>query len=176
MKFLRDRFSASYKIETKRGVEVVMVNNEACVAILADVFKNQNAIHEFELDKFGREIVDTLNEYGYYPLSELIVWEGVLSHNLAAIDSLVHEFGSALLLEHYTPRFRYRVPKGNKSVGFFFSFMESLTNDLDIDEYSASQTTLEQIFNGFAREGEKEVVFREFPEKPQDQVLSFKNE
>lgn len=88
MKFLRDRFPASYKIETKRGVEVVMVNNEACVAILVDVFKNQNAIHEFELDKFGREIVDTLNEYGYYPLSELIVWESVLSHNLAAIDFL----------------------------------------------------------------------------------------
>lgn len=74
----------------------------------------------------------------------------------------MNEFGSALLLEQYAPRYRYRVPKGDKSVGYFFSFMEKLKEKLDIDEYSASQTTLEQIFNGFAREDEKEVIQREF--------------
>ena len=72
------------------------------------------------------------------------------------------EFGSVLLLEQYTPRYRYRVPKGDKSVGYFFSFMESLNEKLDIDEYSASQTTLEQIFNGFARLEEVGAVKREF--------------
>ena len=74
----------------------------------------------------------------------------------------MNEFDSALLLEQYAPRYRYRVPKGDKSVGFFFSFMEQLKEKLDIDEYSASQTTLEQIFNGFAREDEEELIRREF--------------
>jgi len=40
--------------------------------------------------------------------------------------------------------------------------MENLKEKLDIDEYSASQTTLEQIFNGFARLEEVGAVKREF--------------
>jgi hypothetical protein len=32
--------------------------------------------------------------------------------------------------------------------------MEQLKEEMDIDEYTASQTTLEQIFNGFARKEE----------------------
>ena len=39
--------------------------------------------------------------------------------------------------------------------------MEKIKEKLDVDEYSASQTTLEQIFNGFARL-EEEVVQRKF--------------
>lgn len=70
---------------------------------------------------------------------------------------IVDEFGEATLIEQYSPRFRYRVPRGEKSVGYFFSLMEKLKEKLELDEYSASQTTLEQIFNGFARiEGTKE--------------------
>lgn len=74
----------------------------------------------------------------------------------------MREFGSAVLLEQYFPRYRYRVPKGDKSVGYFFSFMENMKDKLDIDEYSASQTTLEQIFNGFARLDSKDLHKREF--------------
>ena len=66
------------------------------------------------------------------------------------------------MLEQYAPRYRYRVPKGDKSVGYFFSFMEGLKEKLDVDEYSASQTTLEQIFNGFARLAENNAKQREF--------------
>jgi hypothetical protein len=65
------------------------------------------------------------------------------------------------LLEQFSPRYRYRVPKCDKSVGYFFSLMEKMKEKLDVDEYSASQTTLEQIFNGFARL-EEEVIRRKF--------------
>ena len=54
------------------------------------------------------------------------------------------------------------MPKGDKSVGYFFSLMETIKDNLDIDEYSASQTTLEQIFNGFARVNENQVDERTF--------------
>ena len=40
--------------------------------------------------------------------------------------------------------------------------METIKDNLDIDEYSASQTTLEQIFNGFARVNESQVDERTF--------------
>jgi len=40
--------------------------------------------------------------------------------------------------------------------------MEKMKEELDVDEYSASQTTLEQIFNGFARDDEHIVEERVF--------------
>ena len=162
LNFLRDKYSASYKIETRKGVEVVLVNKDAWFGILSVVLNNQNAINEFTNEGFGKEIVEALNEQGYYTLKGFLEWEYIIRNNLNAVQRLVSEFGSAILLEQYFPRYRYRVPKGEKSVGYFFTFMEELKGVLDIDEYSASQTTLEQIFNGFAREDVKEVKQREF--------------
>ena len=43
-----------------------------------------------------------------------------------------------------------RVPRGDKSIGFVFSLIENKREDYKISEYSASQTTLEQIFQTFA--------------------------
>ena len=77
-------------------------------------------------------------------------------------NSIVTEFGEAVLIEQYAQRYRYRVPKGDTSVGYFFSLMDILKEKLDIDEYSASQTTLEQIFNRFARHGYNENDERRF--------------
>ena len=91
-----------------------------------------------------------------------------MQNNFELLNDLVNEFGEAMLLEQYAPRYRYRVPKGDKSAGYFFTFMESLKERLEMDEYSASQTTLEQIFNGFARlEGNntKHRIFKMNPEE-----------
>ena len=43
-----------------------------------------------------------------------------------------------------------RVPRGEKSIGFVFSLIENKRESYKISEYSASQTTLEQIFQTFA--------------------------
>lgn len=89
-----------------------------------------------------------------------------MKNNMIALEALLDQFGEALLLEQYAPRYRYRVPKGDKSVGYFFSLMETLKGKLGVDEYIASQTTLEQIFNGFARlEGAKvnQRIFKKSP-------------
>ena len=166
MDYLKDKHASSYKIENKRGVEVVLINKEAWECLLMNILNNQQALSEFKLEGFGKDIIELLEMQHFYPLNGLLKWEYVMRHNLEAINTLLREFGSALLLEQYTPRYRYRVPKGDKSVGFFFSFMEELKGKLDIDEYSASQTTLEQIFNGFARLEEVGAVKREFQLDP----------
>jgi ATP-binding cassette, subfamily A (ABC1), member 3 len=171
--FLRSKYAACYKVENTKGEEIVLVNHEACLAVLGQIFRNDHAIQEMNKEGFGREILERLETFKFFPLKSLVKWEYVLRNNWAALDALVKEFGSAKLLEQYSPRFRYRVPKGNKSVGYFFSFMETLQSKLDIDEYSASQTTLEQIFNGFARQGERVVLQREFtPENMTSSVVT----
>ena len=40
--------------------------------------------------------------------------------------------------------------KQDKKIGFLFKLAEELKEKHDISEYSAHQTTLEQIFQGFA--------------------------
>lgn len=48
-----------------------------------------------------------------------------------------------------------KIPKpGNKSIGYLFGFMEILLSQHPIKDYSAQQTTLEQIFNSFAKEND----------------------
>jgi len=51
--------------------------------------------------------------------------------------------------------------------------MEELKERLDIDEYSISQTTLEQIFNGFARVSDTETKERKFSSKEMNILQEF---
>jgi len=162
MEFLRQNYPASYRIEHIKGHEMEMLNREACIAVLKEVFQNERAFNEFRDQGFGKEPLSILEANGYYPLRSLISWEFIQANNLEALETLVNEFGEAILLEQFTPRFRYAVPKGEKSVGYFFSLLETLKEKLDIDEYSASQTTLEQIFNRFARVKDVDLSQRKF--------------
>jgi ATP-binding cassette subfamily A (ABC1) protein 3 len=163
--YLRENCPASYKIEQIKGEEVIMLNKEACILVLEKVLESNKALEEFHEEGFGNEIIIQLEKYEYYSIASLIKWEYVMRNNLEAITTLVNEFGKATLLEQYSPRYRYRVPKGDKSVGYFFGLMEKIKIKLDVDEYSASQTTLEQVFNGFARSTGVEVVQREFSDE-----------
>jgi hypothetical protein len=55
------------------------------------------------------------------------------------------------VIEHFSNRFNVKVARNKHSIGFVFGFMEEMKSEFAISEYSATQTTLEQIFNMFAR-------------------------
>jgi len=59
------------------------------------------------------------------------------------IDELCESFASVEILEHYYDYFKFRVPRGRKSIGFLFGLIESRKEQYCISEYSVSQTTLE---------------------------------
>jgi hypothetical protein len=54
------------------------------------------------------------------------------------------------ILSHHNSSFKFRVLRHDKSIGFLFGLVEDLKEEFGISEYSASQTTLEQIFQMFA--------------------------
>ena len=171
--YLRSKYAISYKVNSSKGVEFLVAKKDACIGILEDVLKNKQALSEFHDKGFGKEIIDSLQHREYYSVNDLIRWENIMQNNFELLNDLVNEFGEAMLLEQYAPRYRYRVPKGEKSVGYFFTFMESLKERLEMDEYSASQTTLEQIFNGFARlEGNntKHRIFKMNPDEEDNDI------
>ncbi|CAI2385685.1 unnamed protein product [Moneuplotes crassus] len=163
--FLRQKYPTMYKLENSNGQELILLRNEACRAILEDLLQSHNILAEFHSEGFGKEIIKILDERGYYPATELLKWEHITRNNLEAIKVLVSEFGETLLIEQIYPRYRYSVQKQDKSIGYFFGLLEKVREKLNLDEYSASQTTLEQIFNGFARsEGHQSVQRRFNPE------------
>lgn len=171
--FLRDHYPSCYKLETRKDQEFLVANKQACIAILTDILHNKRAANEFDNDEyFAKEIIEILNIRGFYPVIDLIRWENVIKNNFEAIQQIIDVFGELTVLEQYTPRFRYMVPKSDKSVGFFFSFMEKMKNDIEIDEYSASQTTLEQIFNNFARHTSHISTDRKFTQQSNAENLS----
>ena len=66
------------------------------------------------------------------------------------------EFGKVEMLESYGEEyFKIRVPKADKSIGFVFGLIETIKKKsiVGISEYSVGQTTLEMIFNYFAKGG-----------------------
>ena len=66
-------------------------------------------------------------------------------------------FSKTEILEHYGTSYKIKVSRDSFSIGYLFGMMEDIKGEFQISEYSVSQTTLEQIFNNFAKEAEKGV-------------------
>ena len=84
-------------------------------------------------------------------VTHLLEWVHVMEHGLLIIQQLAEIFGSVEVLEQFNEYFKLRVLRQDKSIGFVFGLMESNKEKFHIAEYSASQTTLEQIFQMFAK-------------------------
>ena len=111
IEFLRKKYPSCYKIDKCNGIERIYINKKAGLAILRDLIKNAKIIKEFSAEGFGKEIIEELEENSYYPSSELLNWQYIIKNNMTALGALTDQFGEALLLEQYTPRYRYRVSK-----------------------------------------------------------------
>ncbi len=67
----------------------------------------------------------------------------------------MEKFEKVEIIEHYNTYYKFRVPRSEFTIGYLFGYMQELAQKFHLSEYSASQTTLEQIFNVFAQEGEE---------------------
>ena len=95
----------------------------------------------------GNDIFLEANEHdGIVEVRNFVNWLHVELYGMKIVEGLVDEFDQVEILEHYNDYYKMRVPKGDKSIGFVFSMIESKKESFQISEYSASQTTLEQIF------------------------------
>ena len=81
------------------------------------------------------------------------------------IDYLTRIFSKLELLEQCGDFYKLRVPKENRTIGWLFGRIEDEKQKLGIQEYSISQTSLEQIFQMFANqtilEDKNAFVFRQ---------------
>ena len=84
-------------------------------------------------------------------VTRLLDWAHVMEHGLMVIRKLAEVFGEVQVLEQYNEYFKLRVLKKGRSIGFLFGLIESDKDMFHIENYSAGETTLEQIFQMFAK-------------------------
>lgn len=160
---IKDKFGTGYEVEIKitwpteqEADELAQKNNMDPQGIV-----NLNTIqgdlqtlglgHLAQVEQYEQLEADIEKE-GSISLQELARWGLLEDSGLAVKQALEQNTSDCQVLEHYNNFFKFRIEKGDKSLGFFFGFMESLKERVNFEEYAVSQTTLEQIFNAFASE------------------------
>jgi hypothetical protein len=71
---------------------------------------------------------------------------------------IIDHFPGSQVLEHHDSNIKFRIRKGDRSLGGIFRILNDNRSILGISEYSVSEATLEQIFIRFARQQEEETA------------------
>lgn len=73
-----------------------------------------------------------------------------MQHGFASALLLTQSFSQVELIEQCSDFFKFRMPRDDQTIGYLFGIVEQKKAELNISEYSVSQTSLEQIFQQFA--------------------------
>lgn len=101
---------------------------------------------EVRLGGLGEDLVKEASEEGNNGMvsyHNFLVWLYVEQAGMSIVNGLCEQFPSVEILEHYSDYYKLRIPRGDKSIGFVFGYIESCKEQFQISEYSVSQTTLE---------------------------------
>ena len=110
---------------------------------------------ELTANGIGSDFYKELNgPKGSVNLDEFIRWVFSETRGSSIISKLESMFASLEVLEHFSNSYKIKVSRDQYSIGYLFGLMEGLKGSYSVSEYSVSQTTLEQIFNNFAKEAE----------------------
>lgn len=104
-------------------------------------------------NQIGYEIATDLEATGYTSLKKLIQWNYSVTSLFSVIKGLLDNFPNVIISEYWGSTFQLKISKQEGvTIGFLFGYLDSLKGLLN--EYSISQTSLEQIFNDFAGQDE----------------------
>ncbi|CDW85159.1 abc transporter family protein [Stylonychia lemnae] len=121
--------------------------------ILRKNYVDDFLVNELRINGLGNDICLEANEHnGMVETRNFINWMYVEQAGMKIIKGLCNDFELVEILEHYNDYYKIRVPRKDKSIGYVFSLIEGKKEEFNISEYSASQTTLEQIFQTFANQ------------------------
>ena len=125
---------------------------------VSQVLKKFDAVHlesELTKDGIGSDFYNELNgAKKSVDRDEFIRWVFTETKGGAVVEKFENMFAQCEVLEHFNNSYKIKVSRDNYSIGYLFGMMEDIKVLYSISEYSVSQTTLEQIFNNFAKEDE----------------------
>ena len=93
-------------------------------------------------------------------LRKLVEWIFYSENFIKCTDKILDHFSDVSVVEFWENNYKLKVKKNQNisSIGFLFGLVEDQKAECCLAEYSISQTSLEQIFNKFASENDKETV------------------
>ena len=129
------------------------INKDNINDILIKINKS-NLIPELKEDRLGNKLIRDIELNGSIPLSSLLNWIFFVTNAFKFIQNAENYFDEIFLSEHIENNFLFKMKKGpnTKSIGFFFGLFEQHKEECFVTEYSIQPTSLEQIFNKFAKE------------------------
>ena len=140
---IKDKFGTGYEIEVKiRSLTDGQVQDIASqiqrnpqekidmdgTTKVLDQLQSGFLKEEITYEGFGQEIYNDLFKQGSISLQTLIKWTQVESIGTELFQELTERFGEVEILEHYNTFFKFRVSRGDKSIGYLFGFMESIVS------------------------------------------------
>ena len=177
---LRSRYGEGYQIEIGIALPDAELIKETISRILAsimkaevdsegedvqlklqDIFNAFNALGRSHWStrisntESGADLKSSLDLYSYISAKHLATW-WITEESADGISSfMVEQFGSYVLRERQLLKIRMEVSATNQNgskrhLAGMFGAVEKVKSELRIQEYSISQTSLEQIFNFFA--------------------------
>ena len=115
----------------------------------------------FKKDLFGGKLWDELNRNGYIYLNKIILWLYYLKCSLKLIKLIKRYFKEISCVDYNENNFVFRIKRnkeeGEKTIGFLFGLIEDNINNnntCNIGQYFLEYSSLEQIFNDFAKKNE----------------------
>jgi len=125
-----------------------------------------SAAQKISSDKRISEMINEHDTYGYLIHKNANSTVGVTLDELSAFFATemrlqkLHkffdqEFENSVLRERQDTRLRFEVPSEGTMISFLFASVEQNKEDLNLQDYGISQTTLEQVFNMHAASAEQ---------------------
>ena len=103
-------------------------------------------------------MMNELNVWGSITLHKLFTWIYYIENVLKIIKIVKEYFPNIKCCDFVDNSFVFRIKRehveNEKTIGFLFGLVEKNKNNFNVEEYSIQLTSLEQIFNQFAKEME----------------------
>ncbi|CAM9606703.1 unnamed protein product [Ectocarpus sp. 13 AM-2016] len=106
----------------------------------------------------GASVYHAIAYQGGVPVRDLAAWICVEKKCSKVIAFMQQQFAGAVMREKQNAKMRFEFPsQKNQTLAQMFGVVENEREALCIGEYALSQTSLEQVFNGFAAQQEEEL-------------------
>ena len=109
---------------------------------------------------FGKNIYEELENQRNISFSIIFLWVYYLENVLSMIKIIMNYFDEIYCIDVRENNFIFKIKRnkteGEKSIGFLFELIEENKSKYNISQYFLQLSSLEQIFNKFAQEKEKE--------------------
>ena len=127
-----------------------------CLKESLELYKFEKYYDLIKKDLFGGKILEDLEIYGKINFNKILYWIYYLNNFLGFVNIILENYEEIYCIDYSDNNFIIKIKKEkDKSIGFLFGLIEDNKHKFNIEQYNLNLTSLEQIFNKFAREKEK---------------------